>query len=107
MATAEQQPALIEPEMNLAQIEAVVASASNHLQALEALVATQEASLDDLYAQQELAQAAGEDDRVRQLTDLIDRLNLTLTNLEAERDSIAVSIATLQSQIEILMISGD
>lgn len=106
-ATAQEDQPLVEPTLDLEQIEAVVATAVTHLSALDQLIATQEDGLGELYDQRDVATTNGQDARVRQLDTLIDRLNLTLTNLEAERDRIAASVTTLESQIDILKLSGD
>lgn len=89
------------------QVEAVVEAARAQLASLDGLITAQEASLDGLYEQRDAAMTAGNDDRVSQLNVLIDRLNLTLTNLEIERTGIADAIATLQSQIDAIEAAGE
>lgn len=88
--------------LGIEQVEAVVETARAQLASLDGLITAQEASLDGLYEQRDAATTAGNDDRVSQLDVLIDRLNLTLTNLEIERTDIADAIATLRGQIDVL-----
>ena len=88
--------------IDLDLVRAVVAAATGHVDALDALIAAQEEKLDALYIQRDAAAAADDDDRADQLDAVIDRLNLTLTQLEVERDGIAGTIATLTDQIAAL-----
>lgn len=88
--------------VDLASVTAVVATAEGHLADIDALITAQEARLDALYTQRDAATEAGDRDRAAQLGMVIDRFNLILTNLEAERDSIATMVAGLHEQIAAL-----
>lgn len=90
------------PPPDLDQVAAVVSGAQHQLAALDGLIAAQEQKLDALYTQRDAAEEADDRDRARRLDPLIDSLNLSLTQLEAERDGMAATIATLSAQIEIL-----
>ncbi|WP_333713908.1 hypothetical protein [Yoonia sp.] len=89
-------------EVDLASVVAVVSAAEGHLTGLEALIAAQEAKLDAIYAQRDAASEAGDRDRAAQFGVVIDQLNLTLNALEAERDTIATTVAVLKDQIAVL-----
>ena len=103
MGLARAQTDPVPPEaIDLDQVRAVVAAATGHVAALDALIAAQEEKLDALYGQRDVAAAGDDDGRADQRDALIDRLNLTLTQLEAERVGIAGTIATLTDQIAVL-----
>ncbi|MCF2872047.1 DUF1664 domain-containing protein [Octadecabacter sp. G9-8] len=91
-----------DPELALTQIEDVLAAAERHLGALDQLITEQDEKLDTFYDQRDAAEQAGEADKAAQLGGIIDRMNLTLTNLEGERDRIAQSIVTLRGHMDVL-----
>ena len=100
------------PDANLAltQIEDVLAAAERHLGALDQLITEQDEKLNTFYDQRDAAEQAGETEQVAQLSGIIDRLNLTLTNLEGERDRIAQSIVSLRGHMDVLRaaeLAGD
>lgn len=89
-------------QVDLSAVRIVIAEAEANLGALDLLIVAQEVQLDALYAQRDAAAGAGDRDRADQFGSLIDRMNLTLTRLEAERDGIASLITTLQDQVAAL-----
>lgn len=92
--------------LDLAAIRDVIAEAETNLGVLDRLIAAQEDQLDALYAQREAASEAGTRAQVDQFGAVIDQLNLTLTRLEVERDSMSVLIVMLQSQVAALYDAG-
>jgi hypothetical protein len=92
--------------IDLSVVEAAVTSAEAQIATLDQLIAEQELKLDALYVQKDAAAQSEQNDRAAHFNSIIDQMNLTLTNLEAERDSIAASIATLRSQIAVLRASA-
>ena len=105
-AAGEQHDAQPQTGIDLSAVDAVVTSAETQVATLDQLIAEQEVKLDALYVQKDAAVQSEQDDRAAHFNSIIDQMNLTLTNLEAERDSIAASITTLRSQIAILRASA-
>lgn len=89
-------------DVDLAPVLAVVSAAEGHLEVLEAVIIAQEAKLDAIYVQRDAATDVGDRDRAAQFGAVIDQLNLTLTALEAERDTIATTVAVLKDKIAVL-----
>lgn len=102
LAAGEQHEPQVDTQIDLSAVEAVVASAQSHVANLGLLIAAQDEKLNALYDQREAARHSNQGERVEHLNTVIDQMNLTLTNLEAERDGIAATIATLQDQIAVL-----
>lgn len=101
-AQAEETPPDALTDAALEEVEGVLAEAERHLVALNELIANQDERLDDLYDRRDAAEAAGEDARVAQLDGLIDRLTLTLDNLEVERARIVDFTQGLGGQVASL-----
>ena len=102
--------AAAEPETttyDLSQIATVVASAEAHVATLDQLIEAQEAKLDALYAQRDAAFDAGQNTQAEQLDVVIDRLNLTLTELETERDGMIATLALLREQLASLQTNAN
>ena len=77
---------------------------------MDQLITEQDEKLNTFYDQRDAAEQAGETEQVAQLSGIIDRLNLTLTNLEGERDRIAQSIVSLRGHMDVLRaaeLAGD
>lgn len=81
----------------LDEIAATILAARVQISRMDDLVLSLDDRLDALYAQRD----AAEDDpaRQRQLDDLIDRMNLTLTEAEAQRDQMKKLLDTLESSM--------
>lgn len=103
IATAERETTVYD----LSQIETVVASAEAHVSALDELIKAQEAKLDALYTQRDAAFDAGQNTQAEQLDGVIDRLNLTLTELETERDGMTATLNLLREQLNNLQTNAD
>lgn len=102
--------ATAEPETttyDLSQIETVVASAEVHVATLDELITAQEAKLDALYDQRDAAFDAGQNTQAEQLDGVIDRLNLTLTELETERDGMTATLNLLREQLNSLQTNAN
>lgn len=102
--------ATAEPETttyDLSQIATVVASAEAHVATLDELIKAQEAKLDALYVQRDAAFDAGQHTQAEQLDVVIDRLNLTLTELETERDGMTATLALLREQLASLQTNAN
>lgn len=97
-----QETAPRDADVALTQIEDVLVSAERHLGALDQLITEQDEKLDAFYDQRDAAEQAGEAEQAGQLGGIIDRMNLTLTNLEGERDRIAQSIVRLRGHMDVL-----
>lgn len=102
--------AAAEPETttyDLSQIATVVASAEAHVATLDELIEAQEAKLDALYAQRDAAFDAGQNTQAERLDVVIDRLNLTLTELETERDGMTATLNLLREQLDSLQTNAN
>ena len=102
--------ATAEPETttyDLSQIATVVASAEAHVATLDQLIEAQEAKLDALYTQRDAAFDAGQNAQAERLDVVIDRLNLTLTELEAERDGMTATLILLREQLDSLQTNAN
>ena len=102
VASGQQPASQVADRVDLSAVRAVIAEAETNLGALDRLITTQEDQLDALYEQRDAAAEADAHDRVEQFGSIIDQMNLTLTNLEAERESMAGLITTLHGQIAAL-----
>jgi len=81
----------------LDEIAATILATRVQISRMDDMVLSLDDRLDALYAQRD----AAKDDpaRQRQLDDLIDRMNLTLTEAEAQRDQMKKLLDTLESSI--------
>jgi septal ring factor EnvC (AmiA/AmiB activator) len=81
----------------LDEIAATILASRVQISRMDDMVLSLDDRLNALYAQRD----AAEDDpaRQRQLDDLIDRMNLTLTRAEAQRDQMKKLLDTLESSI--------
>ena len=81
----------------LDEITSTILATRVQISRMDAMVLSLDDRLDALYALHD----AAEDDpaRQRQLDDLIDRMNLTLTEAEAQRDQMKKLLDTLESSI--------
>jgi len=86
----------------LAPVRDLIGKAEASLAALEDLIVQQDAHLDDLYSRRDASAATGQGDRAAQFDNVINRMTVTLDDLEAERDAITSLIATLEAQLAIL-----
>lgn len=99
-ATAQQQDneAAERPEIAAAEIITMTSAAKEQLLRISALIVVLDSRLEELYEQRD----AVDDDpkEVKVFDDLIDRLNLTLTEIEQQRDDLAALIKTLRKFVD-------
>ena len=95
-------PSDMPTEADLSRVEVVMDQALGHLDALNDVIARQDARLDALYAQRDAAEGAGDTNRASRLDGAIDRVTLTLDELEGERDRMVQFIDVLETQLETL-----
>lgn len=81
----------------LDEVAATILASQEQISRMDAMVLSLDDRLDALYAQRD----AADDDlaRQRQLDDLIDRMNLTLTEAETQRNQMKKLLDTLESSI--------
>lgn len=99
-ATAQQQEneAAERPEITAAEIITMASAAEEQLLRIDSLVVTLDSRLEELYEQRDASD--DEPKKVKVIDDLIDRLNLTLTEIEQQRDDLAALLKTLRELAE-------